>query len=511
MQKDILQKSAHAAKYMVIFRVLSQVVTLGVTIMLVRGLSQHDYGVYNLLYSIIGLFSIIASFGIANTLQRYMPEYYRRGEFRIANNLYRLASTIRLVSNAVVLGLLLIFWDHLAHLLKIGEYRDYFMLFCVIVLLYMQRGILEVCLGAYFLQKSAQGLAFAFELIRGVGYVAAILTGMNLWRVLLVDLAAYAVLFAGLQMVYRVKIPKHEGTMDRIEGAEKKRLWRYALFYNFNDAGVGLIKPDIDYFLIAYFFNPAQVAAYAFCQRTAKLLGKALPVKYLIDVVRPAFFAAGTEMDAAGINRIFQLLLKSSYLVNIPVFCFIASFGDHFIQIVFGSQYVPYARVLAAVCFFRLASGFDIPVNLVAQLEEKADVILYSKIFAVYNLIADIILIRYFGIWGAVVATGTAVFGKNFFIWWYVRDLANLKGMGPFMIKTVGFWTVTALAVGAVSRYIPGHLVSLLIGASVFGLAFMLQFRMTLFSEQDKHWLQKAGQGSRRGAYFLKLFRLQPA
>jgi len=179
-KEEIVKKSLSASKYTIVFRVLSQATSLVVTVLLVRALSEHDFGVYNLLYSVIGLLGMVASFGLANTLQRYIPEYYSKGQFRVANNLYRIASIIRLFSNVVILGLALIFWELIAPYLKIVAYKQYFMLFTVIILLHMQRGLLEICLGSYFLQKYSQGFSLVFVLIKAVGYALAILMEMDL-------------------------------------------------------------------------------------------------------------------------------------------------------------------------------------------------------------------------------------------------------------------------------------------------------------------------------------------
>ena len=116
--KDILKKSSKAVHYTVIFKVTSQLVSIFVTIILVRYLSKHDYGVYNLFYSTIAVIGLIASFGLSNTLQRYIPEYYQRGEFILANCLYKVSAFIRLSSNVAILGLVLIFWDSFAVYVK---------------------------------------------------------------------------------------------------------------------------------------------------------------------------------------------------------------------------------------------------------------------------------------------------------------------------------------------------------------------------------------------------------
>jgi O-antigen/teichoic acid export membrane protein len=66
-KSSVFQKSVSAARYTLIYKILTQVVSLAVMVLIVRGLSEHDYGLYNLLYSMTALLGIVASFGIANT------------------------------------------------------------------------------------------------------------------------------------------------------------------------------------------------------------------------------------------------------------------------------------------------------------------------------------------------------------------------------------------------------------------------------------------------------------
>ncbi len=53
------------------------------------------------------------------------------------------------------------------------------------------------------------------------------------------------------------------------------------------------------------------------------------------------------------------------------------------------------------------------PVSLVAQYEEKAHVLLLSKLFAAYNVLAMFLLVPFLGIYGAAIAAGTAQTMKN--------------------------------------------------------------------------------------------------
>ena len=509
IKTDVLDRGLSAVKHTFIFKLLSVGASAITAILLVRGLNEHDYGVYSLLYAVIGVLGTVASLGIANTLQRYIPEYYARGEFKIANTLYRVLSFARLLSNVVLLGLALILWEQTAPYLKIAGYKSYFMFFTLIILLHMQRGPLEVCLGAQFLQKYSQGLSFMLVFVQLLGYSVAICTHMDLWNVLAIDLVAYVMIFAGLQLVYHKKIPVAGGIMEGFDKAERKRLARYAAFYNFNDAGVGFMKPDFDYFVIGLFLSPVEVGAYAFCQKVTNILSRLLPLKYFIDVVRPAFFSIGVGLKGRRVNEVYQFLVKMNFVCNIPMFFFMVLFADTVIRVVFGGRFLDYASLVIMVFFFKMINGFDLPVNLLAQLRERADAILYSKIFAAYNILADIVLIYYFGVLGAVLATGTATLGKNIFIWSFVREEGSFKGMGRSLLKTCVYWLLVSAVIYVFKGAIPNELAGLLVGCVFFGSAFIMQFRLRVFNSSETRIFEAISNRNPKLNYLGRLLGLE--
>ena len=507
--KNITRRGLVAAKYAVIFRMLAQGISLFATVFLVRALSEHDYGIYNLFYSVISLLGMVFSFGLANTLQRYMPEYYNRGEYRIAHYLYLTASLIRLLSNVLVLALVLLFWDSLAPVLKITAYKNYFSLFTLIILLHNQRGLLETCLSSYLLQKYSHGISVLFILIKGIGYGTAILLQLNLWFVILVDLLAYVLIFGLLQIVYWKKIPKSGGKLARFAGKERRRIFRYALFYNFNDAGVGLLDVNIDNFFLAMYLDPVAVGAYAFCQRLTRTISRIMPINYLQDVIRPLFFSTVETSGSDKTKRNFQLLVKGVFLFQIPVFCFLLLFSSELINILFGGKFVEYYPVLIVVYSLAMLNAFGLPVGLVAQLRERANIILYSKVFALYNLVADIVFVKFWGIWGAVLATGSATLGKNFFIWFFVRQEASLSGMGPFFVRISCYWLFVCFVAWLLSRCLSSELHLLSIGILLFIAAFILQFRFIHLLETERTLLRRLAAESRKVDFFIRWSGIQ--
>lgn len=491
LKNNLLNKGSKAVYYTVVFKVGSQFLSIAITIFLVRVLSEHDYGVYNLLYSIIGIMGIIASFGLSNTLQRYMPEYYQRGEFVLANRLYRTASFIRLSTNIIILALLLIFWDIFAGYLKIQDYRNYFLIFSFVIILYTQWGLLDVCLNSYFLHKYTQGLFFVLMLVKGLGYSVAYVYKFNLGMILLIDLLGYFVLFIALQYVYANKIPKNEGRVLRFDPDEKRRVSKYALYYNFNDVGVQLLDVNVDNFILAYYLNPVAVGAYAFCNKIAKMIDRSTPITYLIDVVRPLFFSAYSTNTSAA-KAFYQFLIKVIYLFYIPIIVFVIVYNKEMIGVIFGGKYIEYSYILIAVLCFRVLTAFETPLGLVAQLHERVEIILFSKIFGLYNLIADIIMIKWWGVMGAVFATGSALLFRNIFIWWFIKEQASFKGIGSFFLKLIFYALVLLILLMLSERLLISEGQSLILGIVIMICSLLVFMRLSLFSLKEKQWLSKA-------------------
>src|SRR5690606_24679125 len=92
----------------IFYRVLSQVATVLSFVVLVRALSEQDFGVYSLLYAVLPAVSAVASLGLEQVLRRYTPEYLRAGNQPAAIWLVRFIGSARFGSNLVILGVLLL-------------------------------------------------------------------------------------------------------------------------------------------------------------------------------------------------------------------------------------------------------------------------------------------------------------------------------------------------------------------------------------------------------------------
>ncbi len=66
------------------------------------------------------------------------------------------------------------------------------------------------------------------------------------------------------------------------------------------------------------------------------------------------------------------------------------------------------------------------PSDLVLQAVEKVQARLYAQVFAIYNIIAAILLMKYYGILGVAYATGSALMFKCVFYYYMARRYTSI-------------------------------------------------------------------------------------
>jgi O-antigen/teichoic acid export membrane protein len=472
-----------------IYRVLSQAAGVATYVLLVRIMTEYDYGIYSLFYSVPAVMGAVLSLGIGNALLRFLPEYFAKRDFGLVRHFVSWALRIRLLTNAFFLVLCIVFWDQIAPIFEVQHLRPAFLIFTAIVLTHFQCRILTIMFGANLMQRWSSGLNTGFALAKLVGYYIVSASGVSLEAILVVDLVTYLLWYLALRITYFTKIPRPtEGTQFSTE--EKKRVVRYAAFYNFNDVGVVALQTTGDRLFIAAFLNPVAVGAYAFCTGLNAMFRRATPVSFFHGVIEPLIFTLDYPRQADRARRYFQVLVKINYLVRFPIFVLFAAVPAQIIHVVFGGKFIEYQSLLVAAFFFPTLYCFQEPVTIMAQLGERAGIILASKIFAPVKVVAALVLIPLFGVYGAIIATGTAELLKTLFVWFFVRKVASFRGTELFFLVQVGTWAICWATITWVIRDMQ-NFQALATAVVIVGLFALLGLRFAYFDSQESALIRK--------------------
>jgi O-antigen/teichoic acid export membrane protein len=259
------------------------------------------------------------------------------------------------------------------------------------------------------------------------------------------------------------------------------------LFNNFNDAGTLVLSSKSDNLFIAAIIDPISVGIYAFYTRLSEMAQQLLPVRLFENVVQPLFFAVPSVHADEKVPRYFTLLLNTSLLMQWPILAYSIAYHVEIVRVVFGGKFVEQAWLLPVVLGFATLNVIAIPVTLVAQYEEKAGIILLSKAFAIYNVMALVVLLPVIGIVGAVISSGSAQAMKNGFIWWHVRNRARWSNARQALISSVTLWGLVVLACNLIREaWVASAFANLLIGAAVVGMGFLAHVRGPAIAADDR-------------------------
>ncbi|MFO0334607.1 MAG: oligosaccharide flippase family protein [Pseudomonadota bacterium] len=480
------------------FRLVSQAATLASYVVLVREMTEESFGVLSLLYAIVPVVSTVASFGIEQTLRRFQPEYIARGEHSAAQWLYGIAARLRLLANLLVLGAVLAAWNLLAPVFGLAPFRGAFLLFCVVILLHFQVSLLKVSLASHMRNGLAVALTVALPGVKLAGYSYAAWRGeLTLELAILIDAAGYAATWLALRLAHeRHRAGDGAGTGVEREPAERRRLGRYALFNNFNDAGTLLLTAKSDNFFVAALLNAVAVGAYSFYTRLNEMVSQWLPIRQLADVIQPLLFAVPKLEAERRLPRYFALLLNTTLAVQLPIAVYAAAFHAEIVAAVFAGKFAEWSWLLPVVVGFATLNRIAEPVTLVAQYQEKAGIILASKVFGLYNAVAILALAPAWGLLGVALATGTAQLMKNGFIWWHVRRTARWDNCGAVLLAYVAVGGGAYWACRAAADALEGGLwLDLACGAAICGFATLVYLRTPALADSDRAILASVFRG----------------
>jgi O-antigen/teichoic acid export membrane protein len=495
-----------------VLRVVSQISTAVGYIILARALPTEPFGVYSLFNTFIAAIGAVLSLGLEQVLQRYSPEYLRAGNAPAAARLVRVVGSGRFAINVLLLSVILLGWNYLAPFVNVAPYRSAFLVFCVVILLYFQLRVLGLALGSHMLHRFVVGGAIVISLVKLVGYSLLAWTHrMTLETAILVDIVGYACAYVAQRIVYRKKALTQDARLPyQFTPAERKRMVRYGMLNNFNDAGGLLLYSTLDNFVIAAFLGTVSVGIYSFYSRLRMMVYNVLPVSQFQNVINPLFFSIPSANAPYSIPRYFSLLLNLNLLLQWPILAYVTAYHREIVQVVLAGKFVEYSWLLPIFLAFSLLTAVSGPVALVAQYEERAGTLLLSKLFAAYNVIAMLALVPHFGVYGATFASGTAQVLKEAFIWWRVRKRAVWLNAWASLASSIGLWGTAFLICCALKAFLPiPPLPQLLLGAVVCCAIGVVYVRGGVLSESDRSIM--ASILGEKAASFMRRIGLFPA
>jgi len=484
-------------------KAITQVLSLLITVLLVNMLTEAEFGAYHTFIAALSIVGAIFSFGISNVLQRFIPKYAHKNEYTLVNKIAKITFFVRALSLSILCILGYIFRVEIAGFFNMSLYVGAILPFLFVVILYFQSRLLSTILGACLFQGVAQSAQLVLVLVKGFLYLLVAQYDFELKHVFFVDIAAYALMLAVVLVGYCKYIKPLKGIRKTFDKNERKDILKYAAYYNFNDIGVVLIGRDINIFFLATLEGIESAGVYAFANKISVSIMRISPVKYFIDVIRPVFFTFDKDSEPKRVGRYFVLLLKLNYLFELPLICALYVFYPYISEYVFGGKFMDQRLLVVSVFMLMVVASFGLYTGLLAQQKERADIMLYSKIFSIVNVAGNFILIPILGVYGAVISTFFSTLAKDLFVYYFVCHGIKIFRVVQFFFISGIYWSGVAVMTDSIAQLIEQPIFKGLVSIFICMGSYLIYIKFPLFNRDEISELHSLASKKKVGLKFI--------
>jgi O-antigen/teichoic acid export membrane protein len=483
---ELTQKIKQNTGYILLQNLITPLVNLVIGIYVIKKLTIADYGIYSLLYALIGYLTLFSSLGLLNVFQRYVPEYYQQKSYGKIKRLVHYGLGLRLLLAIVFFALMLWAGPLLDRLFRVDNFHHYIYIFSIGIILFLEIQLVEVTLSSLLLNRAIMISYFGATLIRGSLVYYFLEQHLALRGLLLAETIYYGILFLQQLLFYRSQFSsQHPSSAPSLP---VKRLVRYGGLSYFDEIGWTILDVKTDFFVISSFLGPTLVGFYSFANQFMESISRVLPFKMLRPLIRSVFFAKFSEKgQPEQVNRHFNFLVKIIAFMCFPIFLAVLAVGDKVILHLFDAKYLPALRLLYIFTGFMMIISFQFPLQLIVQAMEKVEINFYSNIFSIYNLVGDLLIVKLLGLTGVALVTCSARLFQLAFVWFRIKKLVALQvEVGPLVRITINSCLMMAflLMVRPLIQNLISLIVALVLGwALYFGCSF---FNKSFFSEERK-------------------------
>ncbi len=478
-------------------KAFAAVSTVLVLLLLARALPKADYATFVVFEALVALTGMVASFGINQTLLRYVPE------LRTANNGVALYSLIRkaLISRAAVYGgaclALAAAAPLLAGWMNFTQWSALFPWFLLAGWASLTWFLVAQVMESLMWQKSSQYTIAATAALRLALLGASYFRGeIDLPRVVLIEIVCHgltlALLLLGLWRNRRQDPHRHEGSLAWF-AENKTRIARYAVRGYGYSLSTLLYGSQPNRAIAARFLPPHAMGDYGFADSLANLFRRFLPSALLIGFIRPLYFARYAETGKLHhLERMANLMFRVNLVLVSGVALVLMFFGEPAVDMLTDGKYGSTVYLVAAMLGLLVLESLQIQHVLLCQTLERNGLLIYGNLLLSGSLVLALPLLPVLGAWAIVLAN---LIGNVLAIA-YIRIRLAPQGQAfsldarPILYALAGFVlaAVLGLALRESQESVPGGVAALLVWLVL--LALMRPFSAEEVA-QLRRWMRR--------------------
>jgi len=451
------------AFWLTLSKFIAAIFNIALPILLVRMLSQHDYGVYKQAFLFSATAANLATFGVGLSAFYYMPRQPQRGG-QIALNI--------LVYNAMaglVPLLVLLFYPQALNLVfRTGDLQPYAILLGIGVMLTLTSVLVELMPTALQDVRSSTLFVVGTNLVRSALVLGAALLFRTVRALILASICSAAISVLVLFRYLHRRFGRFWSHFDWHFFGEQLSyalpLGAYGVIY--------VIRKDLDNYFVSALYKPSEYAIYAIGWLEVPLISLFLESVAAVMVVRVS--ALQHEGRVEDIRRVMASAINRLAAVQFPMYAILLVAGHDLIVLFYTKTYEASWHIFAVTITL-------IPLNVflydpvVRAYKHLRKFVLFIRIGVLLSLLLGLTpIIRHFGLIGAAVTAVLADLTERLIVgtkvWRTVGGSAQDLSLFADLLRVVGVTFVAALASYSV-RLLTGTQ-PLMVAIAAMGLSF---------------------------------------
>lgn len=397
-------------------RGISLAINFAVQVLVVRYLSQADYGAFAYALAFASLAQTVITFGLDRAITRFVPIYEERADYgRMLGTLVMAAVTLLVLGLGTVLVVIgLQGWLSGAVLDEPAAIA----LIAILIVLAPIQAVDDLLIGLFAVFGDAQAI-FVRRYVLGpflrlVVVVLLVLTNRGV-GFLAVGYVLSGIVIVGLYAAILWRSLSRRGVTQRLAQAEMQVPVREVLAFTIPLLSSDLLQAVMstaDAIMLGTFHDAGQVAS------LRAILPIATMNQLLLSTFALLFTPAAARLfareDQAGLNALYWRTAVWMAVFSLPVFLMTFSLAEPITVLLFGERYRAsgtYLAILSLGMYFNVALGFN---GLTLKVMGRVGYILVLNLVAVLmNIGLNLLLIPPLGALGAAIATGITLVVHN--------------------------------------------------------------------------------------------------
>lgn len=478
-------------------RFLNIAVVFIMTPLIIRSLGNHDYGIWEIVLSVVGYMGLI-QFGLPPAIVRYVARYNALNDREKLNQIYS-SSFIIFIFIGLICALIIVAWALIYPQILAEKGMSYkrYSLFLMIIAVQ----VLQIFPGI-FIQSFHDGFQ-RYTLTNSITAVQIIITNVVIYYMLNkgYGLIAFATIntisfFLKLTVLWGLLLLPRYGKFSfkrkYINKNSLKELFSFGL-KSFLLGIAGRISFNTDSIVIGAFLGPAIVPYYII---PVNLINK---IKGIIMSITVGFMPHFSELHAKGSNDeiVTSFFKYSRYTVGITIFMFLGVFfcGVPFINIWIGPEYGEQGKYILYI----IGIAFFIPLlnpfqgRILTSMGEHGILANIGMAAALLNISLSLVLVNYFGKEGVALGTLIPAFlaepiiliqvskRVGFHIWLYIKKVL-LRLILPALLTVL-------LYIKLYNYIILDSYLNIILTASICSTFYFFLFSIFVVSNYERRFL----------------------